>query len=172
MGERGPKPMPANLRLLNGNAGHRPLASLLDGTVRPAVEIPECPAHLEKDAAAEWARITPHLAALGLISQVDRAALAAYCYAWGEWVWATQRIRTLNETDPTGERGRIMNTGTGYKQIGVLQQQANRALEMMAKYLAEFGLSPASRSRVTPSEPQGELPGLEKPRTGGWGAFK
>jgi P27 family predicted phage terminase small subunit len=176
-GERGPKPQPATLHLLKGNASKKPLASLLDDVVRPDVELPDCPEHLKGEARDEWARIGPHLVRLGLVSQIDRAALAGYCDAWGEYVWACRRIEDLNAEDPTGDRGRIWDTPSGYKQISVVQQIRNRALEQMAKYLAMFGMSPSDRSRVTAADPrgggQGELPGMEpKPSVGGWGSFQ
>lgn len=171
-GERGPKPQPPQLRLLNGNAGKKPLASLLDDVVRPDVEIPECPEHLEGAAREEWDRITPHLHKLGLISQIDRAALSGYCDTWGEYVWACQQIKTLNADDATGQRGRVWDTPSGYKQISVLQQIRNRSLEQMKSFLAMFGMSPSDRSRVTQSDPQLGLPGVDdKPKVGGWGTF-
>lgn len=172
MGRRGPKPLPANVHLLRGNAGHKPLAQLLDDVVRPDVEVPKCPEHLSDDGKAEWRRITKHLVKLGLITAIDRAALTGYCQAWSDHVWAQRRIKAHNENDPTGEAGRISVLGTGYKQTSVLMQISNRALELMAKFLAEFGMSPAARSRVTASDPQLGLPGLEKPAEGGWGTFE
>ena len=180
MSERGPLPKPANLHLLRGNPSKKPLASLLDDVVRPRVEIPDCPAHLEGEARTEWERIAPHLQGLGLISQIDRAALTAYCDAWGEYVWASTRIAAYNAADrkskrpadATGERGRIWDTPSGYKQISVLLQIRNRALELLTRFLAEFGMSPAARSRVTASDPQLVLPGLDKPAEGGWGTFQ
>lgn len=173
-GERGPKPQPGTLHLLKGNPSKKAIGALLDDVVRPDVELPECPAHLQGEARAEWDRIGPHLVQLGLVSQIDRAALAGYCDAWGEYVWACERIEALNAEDPSGERGRVWDTPSGYKQISVLQQIRNRALEQMAKFLAMFGMSPSDRSRVTASDArQGSLPGLEdKPTVGGWGAFK
>lgn len=171
MGQRGPKPLPANVHLLRGNASKKPLASLLDDVVRPDVEVPDAPAHLAGAALDEWNRITPYLLQLGLISQIDRAALTGYCDAWGEYVWACERIQALNAADDTGERGRIWDTPSGYKQISVTQQIRNRALDQMKQFLAEFGMTPASRSRVTASDPQLGLPGLEKPVEGGWGNF-
>jgi P27 family predicted phage terminase small subunit len=177
VGERGPKPLPANVHKLRGNASHKPLASLLDDIVRPDVEIPECPQHLDEEAMAEWARITPHLERLGLISQLDRAALVGYCQAWSDYVWAARRIADLNQGDASGERGRIWDTPSGYKQISVPMQIKNRALDQMDKFLAHFGLSPALRSRVTASDPrapvQPDLPGVDpKPAEGGWGTFQ
>lgn len=182
MGERGPKTTPPALQLVRGDPrdrGKGRLAALLDETIRPKVEIPDAPKTLSKEAREEWERITPHLASLGLVSQLDRAALAAYCTAWGDYEWAEKRIEQLNKLarqadDKTGDAGRIGKTPSGYMQISVQMQIRNRALEFMAKFLAEFGMSPASRTRVTPSDNagQGSLLGFEKPQEGGWGQFK
>ena len=81
MGQRGPMPKPAALRLLEGNAGKRPL-NLTDG-INPKIEIPAPPKHLGREARKEWKRITPLLEDLGLISGLDRTALALYCQAAG-----------------------------------------------------------------------------------------
>jgi len=180
----GRKALPANVHLLRGNPSKLSAAALLDEQVRPPVEIPNCPGHLGAEAKAEWRRISKHLETLGLISQIDRAALAAYCTAWGDYVWAERRMVELNgpefdkdgnqvrAVDATGDRGRIWDTPSGYKQISVPMQIRNRALEMMCKFLAEFGMSPAARSRVTRGDPQLPLPGMQKPEEGGWGEYK
>ena len=80
-GSRGPLPKPAALRLLEGNAGKRPL-NLSEG-INPRIEVPSVPKHLGQEARKEWKRITPLLAELGLVSGLDRAALALYCQAVG-----------------------------------------------------------------------------------------
>jgi P27 family predicted phage terminase small subunit len=172
MGERGPKPLPLNVHLLRNNASKKPLGALLDEAIRPDVEIPDCPEHLTGEARAEWERITPYLQRLGLIAQIDRGALTGYCDNWGEYVWACKAINAHNANDPTGERGRVWNTPSGYKQISVVTQIKNRSLEQMAKFLAMFGMSPADRSRVTQSDPQLPLPDMDKPEVGGWGKFQ
>jgi len=185
MGQRGPKPLPANVHLLRGNASKKPLASLLDDVVRPPVEAPECPEHLEGEARAEWERIVPHLVSLGLVSQIDRAALTAYCDTWGEYVETCAVIKTMREQfAATGSlanlpesvrawfAGHVATTPSGYQQISIPIQHRNKSLEHLRSFLALFGLSPADRSRVTQSDPQLGLPGLDKPEVGGWGAFK
>lgn len=166
MGQRGPKPLPANVHLLRNNASKKPLGSLLDDVVRPAVDIPECPGHLDRGARAEWKRITPHLQQLGLISQIDRAALAGYCISWSRHVYAETKIRELQDA------GLIDMTPSGYKQISAWLQISNRALDQMTKFLAMFGMSPSDRSRVSQSDPQLGLPGIEQPGIGGWGKFE
>jgi P27 family predicted phage terminase small subunit len=171
-GERGPLPKPAQLHLLHGNPSKKPMAALLDEKVRPKVEIPEAPKHLIPEARAEWTRIVTHLEQLGLISQIDRAALSAYCQAWGRWVDVEGKIAELNKKDKQHLAGLIGDTPSGYKQISVLLQISNRCVEQMEKFLSHFGMSPAARSRVTASDPQIALPGMDKPQEGGWGTFK
>src|SRR5919108_3560121 len=82
MGRRGPAPTPTALKLLLGNPGKRPLPK---GDPRPTPGVPPCPSWLEGEARKEWRRITPELRALGLLTAVDRAALAAYCQSYARW---------------------------------------------------------------------------------------
>lgn len=141
MGARGPKPLPANVHLLRGNASKLPRDRLTSSTHVP-VEVPDPPSHLSKDARQEWKRISVELAKLGLIAKIDRAALAVYCQAFGRWVHAEKKLKSL------GDEGLIDTTPSGYKQIGVWLQISNRAVAQMASFLAHFGMSPSSRMRV------------------------
>lgn len=172
MGKRGPKPLPANVHQLRGNPSKLPAARFSDG-VQPPVEIPNCPPHLQPDAKKEWKRIAIELEALGLITKIDRAALAAYCSAWAEMVFCEQKISELNGNDPSGVAGLVTVTPSGYSQMSVWTQIRNRAADRMMKFGAEFGMSPSSRSRVTPSDNQPMLPGFEKSeaKATGWAAL-
>ncbi len=134
---RGRKPKPTALRLVTGNPGKRPL-NLREP--KPAHSVPTCPAHLNPSAKAEWKRIAQEIHALRIISQLDRAALAAYCQAYGRWVEAE---RKLKET-PT-----LIKLPSGYIQPSPWLGIANKQLELMHKFSGELGLSPVSRSRVS-----------------------
>lgn len=175
MGQRGPRPLPANVHALRGNASKKPLSQLLDG-VHPEIEIPGCPPHLQVEAKKEWKRVSVELEALGLISKIDRGALAAYCSAWAETVICEKKIAQLNAADPNGEAGLVGITPSGYQQMSVWVQIRNRAYDRMMKFAAEFGMSPSARSRVSVSENNGQLglPGVDDkpdaPKTG-WGAM-
>ena len=114
MGQRGPKPLPANVHALRGNASKKPIAQFLDG-VHPGVEIPPCPTHLTPDARIEWKRVASELEALGLICQIDRAALAAYCSAWAEVVTCERKITALNAKDADGSAGLASITPSAYQ---------------------------------------------------------
>ncbi|MEX0406776.1 phage terminase small subunit P27 family [Aquibium sp. LZ166] len=133
---RGRKPVPTVLKLINGNPGKRPLNR---NEPKPVTAIPTCPAHLSPTGKAEWKRLARYLHDLGIISELDRAALAAYCQAYGRWVEAE---RKLKET-PT-----LLRTPAGYVQPSPWLAISNKNLELMHKFMSELGLSPVSRSRV------------------------
>lgn len=167
-GTRGPLPKPAALRLLEGNAGKRGL-NLSEG-INPQIAIPSAPNHLGKEAKKEWKRITPLLEELGLISGLDRAALALYCQALG-------RLSEL-ETSFNGKVQARVTAGadyadavyevshsvtpSGYAQQSVIVQLIKSHREQVNRYLMHFGLSPAARGRVQASNyVQPELPGVD-----------
>jgi P27 family predicted phage terminase small subunit len=142
---RGRKPKPTALRLIEGNANKRPLNAR---EPKPAIKIPTCPAHLNPSAKAEWKRIARQMFTLGMISELDRAALAAYCQAYGRWAEAE---RKLSETPS------LIKLPSGYIQPSPWLAIANKQLELMIRYMSELGLSPVSRSRVsviTPPQPK------------------
>jgi P27 family predicted phage terminase small subunit len=101
--------------------------------------LPRCPAHLNPAAANEWRRIARALQEAGVLTTFDRAALAAYCQAWGRWVEAEERLR---ETPP------LVKTPSGYVQQSPWLLIANKQLELMGRYMVELGMTPAARSRV------------------------
>ncbi len=168
-GTRGPLPKPAALKLLEGNAGKRPLD--LAAGVNPRIEIPSPPKHLSVEAKKEWKRITPLLEELALVSGLDRTALALYCQAAG-------RLAEL-ETAFNGMVNRVMQekgmdyadavyacsyavTPSGYAQQSVIVQLIGKHREQVNRYLMHFGLSPAARGRVQPSNyVQPTLPGID-----------
>jgi P27 family predicted phage terminase small subunit len=163
MGARGPKPLPANVHLLRGNASKKPLADLTDG-LQPEVEIPGCPRHLLPEARKEWKRITPELERYGLISKLDRGALSLYCQAWARWVWAEEQLQRFAalaaekmadaaaKGEPyTGGDGYTVPTPNGHMTYSPHWVIANKAMEQVNRYMASFGLDPASRGRVNPS---------------------
>lgn len=150
MGLRGPKTKPDVVHLASGNPSKKKFAVLRDGA-RVPVGIPEPPPHLLDDALKEWGRITPLLLELGLIAQVDRAAIAVYCQAYARWVQAEKKIAEL------GDAGLVAVVAkSGYEQIGPWLQVSNRAVEQMHKFLSEFGMTPSARTRVDVS-PQGDF---------------
>lgn len=143
---RGRKPVPTAIKLANGNPGKRPLNNR---EPKPVTSIPTCPAHLTPTAKAEWKRVAHHLHTLGIISELDRAPLAAYCQAYGRWVEAEKKLK---ETPP------LLRTPAGYVQPSPWLAISNKNLELMHKFLSELGLSPVARSRVSTTRDIGPKP--------------
>ncbi len=167
-GTRGPLPKPAALRLLEGNAGKRPLD--LTAGVNPKIEVPSVPKHLGAEARKEWKRITPILEELGLISGLDRTALALYCQASGrlaELETAFNSMVAKKVADGVDYADAVYAasysvTPSGYAQQSVIVQLIGKHRDQVNRYLMHFGLSPAARGRVQASNyVQPTLPGIE-----------
>jgi P27 family predicted phage terminase small subunit len=137
--------MPTALKVVMGNPGKRALNQL---EPKPRLAIPTCPAHLQPSAKAEWKRLARQLHQLGVVTELDRSVIAAYCQAYGRWVEAE---RKLKETPP------LLKTPAGYVQPSPWLAISNKSVELMHKFDTELGLSPASRSRVT-TKPLGPKP--------------
>ena len=164
MGLRGRKTLPANVHMLRGNPSKKSIADLL-GEFNPEVEIPDAPKHLWPAAKKEWKRISAELEVYGLISKLDRAALALYCQAWARWVWAEEMLTRNMKLAAEGEAkaiadGKTWDGGDGfmipttngnfaYSPYWVAARQAG---DQVDKFLASFGMSPSSRARVSPSD--------------------
>ena len=143
MGDRGPAPKPTEIKKQQGT--WRADRETPD-EVRPAGTA-QCPVWLEPEAQIEWQRLAPELERLGLLTSVDQAAFAAYCSAYARWVAAELMVR---------EEGMTFVTNNGYIQQHPAVGISTRALEQMKGYLQQFGMTPASRARLTSQVPGGK----------------
>lgn len=75
------------------------------------------------------------------MTSVDRAALSAYCAAWSRWISAEENVQRFGAV--------IRSPKTGFPiqnpHVGV----ANTALQIMHRFLIEFGMTPSSRARLS-----------------------
>lgn len=146
----GTKPKPTHLKLVTGNPGKRTL-NRKEAKTKTAIPVP--PAHLTADAVEEWERVATELFNLGILSEIDRAALAAYAMAYGRWVQAERAIAKMAEKDQlTG--GLMIKTSNGNAIQNPLVGTANKAAADMMRYASEFGMTPSARSRISAEPPQ------------------
>jgi len=138
-GHSGRKPTPTRLKLLHGNPGKRPLN---ENEPQPAPRLPSAPAHLSKEARKEWRRSGHLLLEMGLITDLDRAAFAAYCQSWSRWVEAEEALKTY---------GMMLRGPNNLPVRSPYLQVANQAMDQLRGLLSDFGMSPSSRSRVSAS---------------------
>lgn len=129
-------PLPAAVHLARGNPSRRPLAQLIAAADRTLeLRVPEMPADLPEAAQAEWKRITDELYRAGLSAELYRTPLELYCRAYADMrALRTQLDRTVTAS---GEPSWLLLTA--------LRMAEKRVLELAR----EFGMTPASRTKVT-----------------------
>jgi P27 family predicted phage terminase small subunit len=144
---RGRKRQPTQLKLVKGNPGKRPLN---EREPKPRRVIPSPPAHLTDEARVHWGRFSLLLDRMGVLTEADAAALEQVCLLYQEMIELRQVVR---------EKGRFYVT-TNKDDNEMIRPHP--AVAMVADcdrrfrgYLAEFGLTPAARSRVV-----GEMDGV------------
>ena len=78
----GRKPKPTALKKLEGNPGKRKM-----NTKEPVPDkgMPDCPKWLLPEAKEEWKRLCQKLSEMGVLTEIDMAAFAAYCQSYARW---------------------------------------------------------------------------------------
>ena len=76
---------------------------------------------------------------IGILTEVDMAAFASYCQAYSRWKAAEDFI---------SKHGSIVKTPSGYWQQVPQVSIAQQYMKQMTKLCEQFGLTPASRSRI------------------------
>lgn len=141
---RGRKPTPTHLKLIKGNPGKR---SLNPNEPKPELARPMPPTFLSDDAKVEWGRVVDRLFELGLMTDLDRAALAAYCQAYGRWAQAERALAEMGRQDQlTGAL--MIKTKNGNAIQNPIVGTANHAMAEMMRYATEFGMTPSARTRI------------------------
>ena len=136
MAQRGRKPKPTALKMLEGNPGGRPLN---EAEPKPQKKAPRCPPWLEDEAKREWKRMAKVLEQMGLLTEMDMAAFAGYCQAYARWKEAEEYI---------SEHGTVMKAPSGYCQQVPQVSIAQTNMKIMLKFCEQFGLTPSARSRI------------------------
>jgi P27 family predicted phage terminase small subunit len=87
----------------------------------------------------------PELDRLGLLTVVDRAALATYCQAWARYVEAEAML---------AQYGSVLKAkGSDYIQVSPYATISRHNAQLVKSFSMEFGLTPSSRSRISVTPP-------------------
>jgi P27 family predicted phage terminase small subunit len=141
-GRGGRRPKPNVVKLITGNPGRRPL--LEKHTPQPKPTMPRCPSHLDAEAKREWKLVAPQLYGLGLLTEIDRDALAVYCSCYSQWVMAERYLQ---------EHGLTIVTPQGIERASPWVKIALDAQRLMFDVAREFGMTPPSRARIRVEPP-------------------
>jgi P27 family predicted phage terminase small subunit len=145
--------------MLRGNPGRRPIRE------GPQPQIPQTPPDAPEFLAPygcdEWYRIGSELHRLGLLTIVDVNVFAAYCQSYARWREAEEALARMAAKDPAGHA--LLVRGSAGVTPNPLVKIARDAAEAMVRYAGEFGLSGASRARISAGiahEPPSKFSGL------------
>jgi P27 family predicted phage terminase small subunit len=125
-GQAGRRPKSAVIKKLEGCRGHH------------GPRIPEIPEFLDDYARAEWNFVAPGLCAMGILAEIDKGLLTAYCQAWSVAKRATKEMGT--EFTQIGSTGTVVANPL----VGI----ANKAWADVVKYGSELGMGETARARM------------------------
>lgn len=135
---RGRKPKPIEQKRREGNPGKRKLPEPLP-LVPAKAELLPCPADLPADGKRLWEEVVPRLAAIGILNEVDRAALESLCVQWARGV-AARRVLARQGQFALGSTGQLVE----HPALGI--ERASAALFL--RFCEQYGLTAAARARI------------------------
>lgn len=157
----GPAPKPTALKKLEGNPGKRALPKDEPNHAVPKRQPPP-PTHLNKEAKKHFKRIAARLIKVRVFTENDVENLALWCAAYADIVEADKHIQQEGHVVKTygtvkDDEGNYVNVVIGSKAnpwVAILQ----KAWERLKSLNAEFGMTPASRTRIQalPEEKKGD----------------
>lgn len=133
---------PTELKVLTGNPGKRPLPEN-EPKPKPIVGQVEPPEFLNVYAAKTWERLFPVLKNINLITEADLESFTMLCQSYGVWVECEVTFKEL------GRLNNYTNKGGNENEVEhPLSKIGQKAFERYKSLCTEFGLTPASRSRI------------------------
>ena len=134
---------PAKILKFEGGRGKRAPRDDEPEPTKPR-RIPPPPDVLDRNGKTEWRRMARTLHNLGLLTGLDRGMLTLYCQAYSIW---RRAVVQLNRD------GLFVLTPSGHSQQHAALAVITRQVQTMVRIGTEFGLSPASRTRITAAAP-------------------
>ena len=135
----GPRPKPTAIREAEGNPGKRKKNRREPKPTGKA----SSPKGLTAGAAAAWKILAPRFERLGLLTDIDGPAFELLCESYAAW----RSLVTEAEAD-----GPIVEVH-GQRVPNPLLKRADAEAARVMKLLAEFGATPAARTKVEADRP-------------------
>ncbi len=107
-------------------------------------DTPRCPAWLDPDAKRVWKDLVPKLKRMGVLTEVDGGALAAYCQTFARWRKVEEFIAKHGDVYPLKDQNGKFKYMQQFPHVSI----ARYLLQLLKAYQQEFGLTPSARTRV------------------------
>lgn len=141
MSTRGRRPKPTAVKEIAGNPGHRPLN---ESEPKPPASNARAPRGLGQEGSRFWKKYAPALAALNVLTDVDVPAFRMAAEHYEIAMRAAQELR-VDELVIEGKDGPKKNP------LAQILKDNSAALR---SFLTEFGMTPASRSKLHTEAPE------------------
>ena len=141
----GRKRKPTALSIIQGNPGKRRLNQREPAGEDITVIAP--PDYLSDVAKKEYSNTVEMLARAGIVKNLDLKALELYAQTYATWREA------MEKTELTGM---VVKAQSGFPVQNPYFNIANQAAKRLQSLLAEFGMTPSSRSSVSASPPSSD----------------
>jgi len=139
--------LPAGLHKLKGYPSHgknyKKEAEEGAHFAKPKGMVP-APKTLNEVGRAEWNRMVPQLIEQGLLDNAALAAFEVYCMAYSSWVHAADKMK---------EDGPVMIGAKGFPIQSPWWKIQLESSGVMRQFMIEFGMTPASATRVKSKQP-------------------
>lgn len=138
---RGPAPTPTKILELRGSRR----AGRNTNEPKPDKGRPRCPVWLKGNAKTEWKKLVEMTDRMGILTKVDGNALARYCRLWQRWRRAEDFIEEHGDQYPVKDgKGNTV----GFRIFPSAKIASILCVELR-RLECEFGLTPASRTRIS-----------------------
>lgn len=138
----GRKGKPRELKLVEGNTGHRPI----EEEVPFQRGAPAKPDEMSPDAAWLWDQVVEQMKTIGLLKPLDAASLEVLCETYARWKEAA-RFRKERALLGKNSQGLVAAPWIG------IEERAGREFRA---WCAEYGLTPAAERNLVPESGNGE----------------
>lgn len=162
MSNRGRKPKPAVVHLLNGNPSKSSLDKRFeketDASKIRIEEAPLAPEWLDPIARGEWRRVAELLLEIKVLTEADISALEMYCKSYSRWKNAER------ELDDHGSTVMVMETKNGGTYMQQMPQVAiaQKYQTICKNWMSEFGLTPSARAKGVKQEKGDDVDAITK----------
>ena len=140
---RGRKPLATEIKKATGAYVKNPQR---ENKSAPAADgiAPQMPKWFRNYEKKKWAELVIDLTANGVISSDTREILIAYCTAYSDWMEAREKVRETGlALEGVDKGGNVQITRNTYV------TEMSKFRDQMNRLLPEFGLTPASRQKLT-----------------------
>ena len=147
----GPVPTPEAVLKLRGSTRQYKCRN----APRPPAVVPDCPdwlggadddgqVDLPTEAQVHWDRVTPQLAAMGVLAEIDQGDLWRLCWVWARWRQAEMFIYKHGTAYPINNSDGTLKYMQQYPAVSI----ANQLSAELTRLSDRFGFTPSARARL------------------------